>query len=173
MVHDYAKRSSSQPRRKKHIVATVVIIVVAMALPAIMYFVKFKKMHTQKKASTATTKPTIIKPVSVHKPNSIQPEFDFYQILPKMEVKVPQQQGPIKHSYLLQVASFQDIQDAKHLKNELTALGYAPSIEAFQASDNRIWNRVLIGPFHSLSDAENAQDELRQQRLESLLLRIK
>ncbi|MGH8522431.1 MAG: SPOR domain-containing protein, partial [Gammaproteobacteria bacterium] len=73
-----------------------------------------------------------------------KPKFDFYTILPEMEVKVPDwevdapplpapqskpQQGPPDTPYLIQVGSFQRFQEADKMKARLALIGIFADIQ--------------------------------------------
>lgn len=169
MVRDYAKRRPPQPRRGKRIFITIAIILVAMAAPILMYYFQYQKTihHTARTTTPVAIKP--LKPKTSATPKSTpQAKFDFYTILPNMQVPIP---SSMKHStYVLQVASLQSLQEAQQLKTKLFSLGCLARIESFQADDDTLWNRVLAGPYTNLHDAQKAQTMLHQQHIDSTLL---
>lgn len=139
-----------------------------------MYYFKYKKTVAQRKTSIHTKPMQLTLTTKSTHSSSSEPEFDFYQILPKMAVNIPNgPQAKRKGHYLLQVASLQKTKDAQHLKSRLLTLGYVATIETYRAADGTVWNRVFAGPFQTLSDAEDAQEALAQQRYESLLIKAK
>ena len=175
MLQDYAKRASrrSRPRKPRRVLITIMAIAVAMLFPSLMYYFKYRQTLQHSAHSTQN--------IALKINETKKTEFDFYKILPKMEIKIPKNSSQIssingeqaKSRYTLQIASLQDIEDAERLKSQLHDLGYSVTIQPYHASNGRVWNRVLTGPFLNLADAEDTQEELRQQRFDSLLLKTK
>ncbi len=100
-----------------------------------------------------------------------------------MEVVIPQN-TPVTTStntseqqqsgtYLLQVASLQNPKDAERFKARLVTMGLMVSVQPYQRADGVIWNRVLVGPFTNLADAERQQQALHHDGLDSILLKAK
>lgn len=104
------------------------------------------------------------------KVKNTQPQFEFYNILPKghekneLKVKPTEVAKPSGEKnlytdngkYILQVASFKSIDDADRLKAELTLKGFDVSIAHFR-NENHIWYRVKVGPFKGLNAAKDAR----------------
>lgn len=99
-----------------------------------------------------------------------KPRYDFFTVLPEMEVVVPEQQLSEKSqpelaqnaesgdSYLLQVGSFKQPADAEQMKANLAFVGIVAHIQAVTVN-GATWHRVRVGP---VSGARRA-DELRRQ----------
>lgn len=185
MVRDYAKRSTPKPRRKKRIFVTALIIIAAIMIPASMYYLKHQNViHRNGQAirkklaidPITTVRPRPNKPPTINK----QSEFDFYTILPKMQVQIPSSTntgleitGQAANSrYILQVASLQSLRQAQELKDKLFSLGHSATITSFESKDGVIWNRVMTGPYSSLDEAETAQSNLKQQHIDGILIKI-
>ena len=100
--------------------------------------------------------------------------FDFYTILPELEVFIPESEintttkntgtkpevaSPVTagKQYLLQAGSFRSLEDADRLKASLALLGVQSSIQSVSIN-NDTWHRVRIGPF---SDSRRLQDTLK------------
>ena len=170
MVYYYAKHTSPPSPRSKRVLVIIMVVLAAMALPVTLYF--FKKSH-------ATTSTLIIPVVSNQPPTTAvtpaHPTFDFYQMLPRMNAEVPNTTETI-HSeghYWLQVASLQNRNDAEQLKAHVSELGYAVALQAYRTTEGTVWNRVLAGPFQTLTEAKNSQESLRQEKLNSIVLQGK
>ena len=118
-----------------------------------------------------------------------EPQFDFYSILPNMnlsenrvtspEAKKPQTQ-PIKPTpapeatqnnkqYFIQVASFIYQQDASRMKAELILDGYTVQVKKFE-KEGATWYRVMVGPFTNITDAKATQRKLRHANIDNLLV---
>ncbi|WP_028388245.1 SPOR domain-containing protein [Legionella fairfieldensis] len=66
-----------------------------------------------------------------------------------------------KETYLVQVASFRNRQDAEHMKALLTLKGFDVSVSA-TIQHQMDWYRVIVGPFATKEDAEKVQFTLAQ-----------
>ena len=108
--------------------------------------------------------------------------FDFYEILPQLEVVVPESAGPATPaartrpaetpgSFLLQAGSFAAAADADRLQASLALLGFESHVQR-ATIDNRVFNRVRIGPIDDLDAAQRAQRRLRDAGIDPLLLRV-
>ena len=122
------------------------------------------------------------------------PQFDFYSLLPQMEVVVPddeleselaaapppskpepgEPETPIEpqRGYLIQVGSFKNAGDAERVKAQLALLG-------LQAKTNRVsskgvvWHRVRVGPFHTSEAVKQARNRLTGNGYKTLVIRHK
>jgi len=114
------------------------------------------------------------------KPPSSTPRFDFYTILPKKEVVIPEheiktrkreeQLGKAKaHSYSLQAGSFRNLADADKRKAQLAFLGIEARIETALVNGKQ-WNRVKIGPYSSMSHVDKVRSQLRQNHIDVVVL---
>lgn len=107
--------------------------------------------------------------------------FDFYTLLPEMEVKIgkdtldaarggnsrkPESNGP----FVLQVGSFRSYGEADNLKARLALIGVQASIQTVIISDDNTWYRVRIGPYKNLKDLEQARTALQRNDVEYMLL---
>lgn len=135
--------------------------------------------------ATPRPKPAAKKPAPAGKTASAQPpKFDFYTILPEMEVMVPEQDisGKVEHgvaqveapgAYILQAGSFRQFQQADRLKAQLALLGLEADIQSVTVSGNETWHRVRLGPFRNLKKLNEARELLKQHHIEALLLKLK
>lgn len=73
-----------------------------------------------------------------------------------------------KH-YLLQVAAFQSTSEADRLKAQLTFLGFDVIVTPFD-NHGKQWYRVKVGPFDSLTAAQEARKTLLKNHLGSILV---
>ena len=88
---------------------------------------------------------------------------------PLTETKQP---GVAKESYILQLASFKNFSDADQLKAKLSLLGYNVSIQTINGANGEKWHRVRSGPYAQLSQAEQHRQQLQQQHINSILLKL-
>jgi len=132
-----------------------------------------------------------------------KPRFDFYTLLPEMEVIVPdeevtpppappvhqpaaaskpaEQQPPARpaaaatpaETYLLQVGSFRNGEQAERFKAELALLGLETSIQKVTIDNKDTYHRVRVGPFHDSGSLNNARSRLSKQGIQSSVIKIK
>jgi cell division protein FtsN len=108
-------------------------------------------------------------------------DFQFYGILPKLEVVVPENEIKIRiqkeqtnskksdSKYIMQAGSFREFSEAKTLKNKLRAIGIESHIEQAKVK-NIIWNRVKLGPFSNLSSVMDIKNRLKSKGMTALIL---
>lgn len=113
-----------------------------------------------------------------------KPRFDFYQILPEMEVVVPEEsitgsrkegvrQVETPGTYLLQAGSFKSAEQADQLKARLAMLGLETHVQTVSINESETWHRVRVGPFHDLRSLNRARARLREHDVEAILLKVK
>jgi cell division protein FtsN len=115
-----------------------------------------------------------------------EPKFNFYTILPELEVLIPDSETqPPKSSaipadnnlssekqYILQAGSFQNLQDAEKQKASLALLGYEASIQ--HVTINRdAWHRVRIGPYTNTRELYQTIALLHQHDISAMAMEIK
>jgi cell division protein FtsN len=120
-----------------------------------------------------------------------KPRFDFYTLLPSMEVVVPDEElepepvavpgAPAASApppdetptrYLLQVASFRKAVDADRLKAQLALLGYEASVQQARATGGGTWHRVRIGPFDGTRPLQQARERLARDGHKGIVIRV-
>ncbi len=118
--------------------------------------------------------------------------FDFYSILPMLEVIIPDQeiyehkkdsQGneakktikPIKKPgrYLLQAGSFRKAADAERVKAELAFLGVESYVEPVVIDSLNTWHRVRVGPFDDNKSLDKIRNRLLDNQIEVMVLKVK
>jgi len=131
---------------------------------------------TLAKPTAATSTPT---------PADDKPKYDFYSVLPEMEVVVPDAEvksagaaAPVATAaagtqrYMLQAASFRSAADADALKARLTLMGVgaAVSIQAVTVNGTEYF-RVRLGPFVDLRAVDAAKRTLEGNGISAIALR--
>jgi cell division protein FtsN len=125
-------------------------------------------------------------------PPTAKPRFDFYTILPEMEVAVPEQEPPKSASnlsgeaqgegaapvdkpgaYILQAGSFRSLEEADKLKASLVLLGVEAGIQTVTVNNKDTWHRVQIGPYNDLAEVNQVRARLKQNNIEVVLLKVK
>ena len=108
-----------------------------------------------------------------------KPDFQFPNLLKGEEINIPQNSTSSETninqafdgSYLLQVGSFKNIDEAESLRVKLLLLNLPVFIEGFKTSSGGQLHRVLVGPFSNNQDSSSARRKLMENNLDSLLLK--
>lgn len=110
-----------------------------------------------------------------------KPELDFYTVLPKIEriISDPVVPEPSRREkqeenvrYVLQVASYTSFKEADRLKAQLTITGFEAAIQKVTIEDKGVYYRVRIGPFESKRKLKNIEQELAEQGIQGISLRV-
>jgi cell division protein FtsN len=123
------------------------------------------------------------------KPNKSQ--YDFFTVLPEMEVVVPEQElankkaeaeaqaktkpadTPVANDvdkYILQVGSFRASADAEQMKARLALQGFTASTQTVTVNDET-WHRVRIGPVAGAQKADAMRSQLSSAGIDSLVMK--
>lgn len=131
-------------------------------------------MTSEEAPSTEKSKPTPQEPDS---------QFEFYDMLPKFEVVVPEQDREVTRernvspavakpgAYILQAGSFRRREDADRVRAQIAMHGVESKIQPVTI-DQDTWHRVRIGPITNLEKLEDTRSKLRQARIEALVIRV-
>ncbi len=108
---------------------------------------------------------------------SKKPDYDFYSVLPEMEVVIPKEEleqqaarDSKEYSYILQIASFKNQQDAEELKARIAFSGQIAYIQSIDVNGTE-WHRVRVGPFDSSREADKQKRQLEQNGHKALVLK--
>jgi cell division protein FtsN len=110
------------------------------------------------------------------------PQYDFYDMLPKYEVVVPEQDREVRRDlpsvrveqpgvYFVQVGSYRDKAEAERLRSKLSKQGIDATIQRV-AVDADVWHRVRIGPFRDLKQLNDTRSELRAADVDAIVIRV-
>jgi len=120
---------------------------------------------------------------------SKEPKFDFYTILPELEVFIPESEIHTEekdvsinktiptetktgNKYLLQAGSFRSHVDADQLKATLALLGVQSSIQSVSIK-NEAWHRVRIGPFNNTKQLHKTLSTLKNNKIHAMTMELK
>ena len=129
-----------------------------------------------------TTHSTAVTPIVTHTQATKKPtdEFDFYSMLPKIQVQVKNAGIPNAPQltsgepyYVLQVATTGNNADAQDQVTKLGVLGVNAYIKPVQRPDGKILYRILVGPYTNQSDADTDRAYLKTNGITSLFLSAK
>jgi cell division protein FtsN len=109
-------------------------------------------------------------------------QYDFYDMLPKFEVVVPEQERDVRRdlpsitveqpgAYVLQVGSYKNLPDAERLRSKLAKQGIDATIQRV-AVDADEWHRVRIGPLRDLKRLNTIRRELRAADVDAIVIRL-
>lgn len=108
-------------------------------------------------------------------------KYDFYQMLPKFEVVVPEKEHGTRVApaakidkpgvYFLQAGSYRDETVADRIRAQLGKLGIDASVQRV-AVDTDVWHRVRIGPIRDLNQLNKLRAQLQAADLDSLVVRV-
>ena len=137
--------------------------------------IKHKTKETTSQSETKTDKSA----------DKEEPKFNFYTILPELEVLIPdsETQPPSRKKtangshddnkqYVLQAGSFQNKKDADKLKASLALLGFVAHIQSVTVNGTA-WHRVRIGPYHQSNDLYDKIDQLQQNNISAVAMELK
>jgi len=87
---------------------------------------------------------------------------------PTTQAAVPQQD-----TFIVQVGSFRKLSDADGFRANLALLGIESKVQTVTIDDKDTWHRVQVGPVVGRDQADSLQRRLRENNIDSLLLRAK
>lgn len=112
-----------------------------------------------------------------------EPKFNFYTILPELEVLIPdsEKQPPSNTSsknlqdnkqYVLQAGSFQNLNDANKLKASLALLGFEADTQHVTVNGEE-WHRIRVGPYTNTVELYKNISLLREHNISAMAMELK
>ena len=113
-----------------------------------------------------------------------KPKFDFYTILPELEVAIPEQElidtpsssssaSTSTQQYILQAGSFKKYEEADKLKARLALEGIEANIQKVKINATDTWHRVRIGPLTNVAQLNKTRRRLRSLGIASIVVKNK
>ena len=113
-----------------------------------------------------------------------RPRFDFYTILPELEIAIPEEElveaskhpdkpADEKINYVLQAGSFRNPKQADQLKAKLALQGIEASIQTVRIKGGETWHRVRVGPIHDIATLNRTRKRLRDIDVPSIVVKEK
>ncbi len=196
MTRDY-KNSRARPERRSHGWAWFLTGLTLGLSVAVAVHLNGRRA-LQEMAAASTQRPPARPAPPKPRPAASEPKrsFDFYALLPELEVVVPDEadsrpaaapkatrpapvpaktpKAPARQTgaYLLQVGSFQRYEEADSLKAKLALLGVHAHIQTVRVNQDT-WHRVRLGPYKDLAEANRVRERLRKRQVKALLLRVR
>jgi len=111
-----------------------------------------------------------------------EPRFTFYDMLPKFEVVIPEEEAPVVTRtpqvpidtpgiYVLQAGSFLQHSDADRRKAQLAMLGVESAIQKVTV-DDKVYHRVRVGPLDNLDELQRLRRQLSGADIDAVVLRV-
>jgi len=186
---DYAKRTTT--RKPKATVPgwawMLIGLLVGLFIAFLVYLQQIGGGDALKKLTTSNSKPASTDTRAVKKTPTPEPpkkkegiSFDFYNILPELEVVIPEEElnqntsaAQEKATYYLQVGSFKNDSDAESRKAELILLNFSPSVQTVTIDGSQTWHRVRLGPFTDRRKVDQARRRLQDNGIDFIMLKDK
>jgi len=114
-------------------------------------------------------------------PKEAPPRFDFYEMLPEMEVVVPKSEerptaaskaNKPSASYVLQAGSFRTLTQADTLKARLALLGFEATIQTVTVNGSSTWHRVHLGPYSGQKELNKVRTRLWENKINTVPMRV-
>jgi cell division protein FtsN len=133
--------------------------------------------------------PAPAKPAPASAAQDAETLFVFYEMLPKFEVVIPEEQvgaaapaagpgaaaatGPVDKpgAYILQAGSFRNHADADRVRALIAMQGVESKIQKVTI-DRDTWHRVRVGPITNLKQLEDTRSKLRNARIDALVIKV-
>lgn len=106
--------------------------------------------------------------------------YDFYKMLQGNDKADTRTSPPPRPSVapteppagaMLQVGAFQKEEDADNLKAKLALLGIETRIQTTEIPEKGLWHRVRVGPFKTTAELERMRDILKQNGVDSAVIK--
>lgn len=205
MPRDYKHRAHR--RKKKHSASPWLGVVTGLLIGLFVAFLVYIKMQSNESTTQVVVKESLpaqsvqedVRDVRKEKKATItppEPRFDFYNLLPEMEVIVPESEikkprakpaapdsptasisaKTIAGTYYLQVGSFKNAEQADNLKAKLAFSGFETVIHKATleiSGKSETFHRVRVGPFNNLDAANRSREKLIASGIDSKVVEIK
>lgn len=203
MPRDYKSRANPRSRKKRKPVPGWVWFIAGLLVGLLFSGLAWLKLLPAPEMAVAPAAPVQEKsrkaaPVKSAEPAPAKPRFDFYTILPEMEVVVPEPEeaspavvdsrpaqarskprdprpsasGAGSGRYMLQMGSFRKYADADRLKASLALVGIRAEIQKVRIRSGETFHRVRSGPY-TRDKVNRLRGRLKQNQISSLVIKLK
>jgi cell division protein FtsN len=188
MAKDYknAKRGGSTGMSASGGFALGISLGLVIAFGVHVYDLRSNKVSDSNKKTAPLSGEHVKNQADTPAPESAQDSthYDFYDVLPKFEVVVPNQKKDPKKpgdtaagsidtpgTYVLQVGSWRNYPDADRVRAQLALQGIESNIQKVSV-DSDTWHRVRIGPITDLKKLEDTRRKLREAQIDAMVIRM-
>lgn len=149
----------------------------------VLIWQNYREKHPQ--AATADTpkpEPRTDKPGAAVDTEEAAKSYDFYDMLPKFEVVVPEKEREVASGrggvpadiekpgvYVLQAGSYRQQAEADRIRAQLKMQGIDANVQRV-AVDDDVWHRVRIGPITDLAELNRLRKRLRAADFDDALV---
>ncbi|MCH8262289.1 MAG: SPOR domain-containing protein [Proteobacteria bacterium] len=188
MPKDYKNIKSDKnksARNSKYLKSFLAGLTVGLCVAIIVYFYQH---DVAQQTQIIQPQVTVAKPAPELSQNddTPPPTFDFYQILPNMEVNVSEWEaeddGDIEEQadlgientgiYILQIGSFKRFDAADEVKAKLAFMGISADIQRVVINGKDIRHRVRVGPYADSEKLSRIRRQLTENNLSYMLLKL-
>lgn len=188
---DFAQRAGSgrQARRKDEMPGWIWGLAgLAIGLVVAAYIHISKPAAPAAETASAPAKPAKPAAKDIKLPPKEPSRFSFYEILPSYEVVIPREKhapaaaapgaapkpAPIAEpgSYIIQVGSYRERDQAEAQKAQLALLGVESRVEQVTIDNKETWFRVRIGPEKDLGRLHATLSRLSENGIEGMLVKV-
>jgi cell division protein FtsN len=195
MSRDYKSRATT--RHKKKSLPGYVWLLSGLAIGLFVAFIVYLDKQPESKKDFGTAVQEELKKIKQQaKEKSTtkkEQKFNFYTILPELEILIPESEtrppertaetknktvttntskARKSKQYVLQVGSFQSLNDAKKLKANLAFLGLSANIQHVTVN-KQAWHRVRTGPYKDKQQLYKNQKTLKQNGIHAISMELK
>lgn len=178
-----ARRSGARRSRGWIWLLAGLLLGLVLAL-AVLWQQGFKPADLWPRPNPAATTPAESEsPLVQEKPQDKRPtKYDFYTVLPGREVVIPDAElsararaeplpAAAAERLLLQAGAFSDPRRAEEIKASIAFTGLVARIEPATAPGGQTMHRVMLGPFASLRELDEAKSTLASNGLPAIAIR--
>ena len=192
MPRDYAKSQHTEHKPIPGWIWMLAGLAIGLFIALLVYIKdntsgKLAITETVSKVFQKQTDTREVKKTQINKPpepaSSTKPKFDFYTILPELEVAIPEQEllnttnsssdTKTNQQYILQAGSFKKFEEADKLKARLALEGIEAAIQKVKINDTDTWHRVRIGPLITVKSLNKTRLRLRNLGIASIVVKNK
>lgn len=194
MPRDYAKNKSSS-KNKKGAIPGWAWMIGGLTVGLFVAFLVYLNEHTPKYKQQLLTDAVKRTAKDAHKGQNQKrqartgdqkrPRFDFYTILPELEVAIPEQElikpkkkpgnapTPVNQEFSLQTGSFRQKAEADKLKARLALQGIVTNIQTVTINNGDTWHRVRVGPMQNVEELNTIRKRLRSLGISTIVVKSK
>lgn len=181
-----ARRNRKRPANRRAgapVLIGVLVTLLVATLAAAGWF--YWNSRPRKESPPEPPTPAVSRKPKPARPMAPQPKagrFEFYEMLPKSEVVIPDPgtedrpdtlPNPMATPgvYVLQAGAYATFEEADRVKARLALLGVTSQIQRIAVED-RQFHRVRIGPIENLDDLNRLRRRLREAKIDAMLIRV-